>query len=195
MKIYVALFGLFALVGLSGCVEGPPAGTAPDMTFANLQPLAINAAKIEVVDSYKPPLQDPHVEHTFRTPTYVATEKLLWKQLIAAGPENVLRATIDDASVVREEIPKTKGFMSYFTQQPAERLQAKVLVRFELISSADPGIVLGHAEVIAKRNKTLMEGISPADRARAYFTLTEELMDDLNDGMRSIVVSTFGKKY
>ena len=195
MRTLIALLSLSVMVTLAGCMEGPPISTPPDMTFVNLQPLAINAAKIEVIDSYKPPLQEPNVEHTFRTPPYVAAEKLLRKQLIAAGNENVLRAIIDDASVVREELPTTKGFMGNFMREPSERLKAKVLVRFELVSPSAPDIILGHAEVIAKREKTLMNGASPADRDRAYFSLTEDLMDDVNDGLRSIVKTTFGKKY
>jgi hypothetical protein len=180
---------------LSGCEEGPPSSQPPDLTFANLQPIQINAAKVEVVDSYKPPMQDPNVEHTFKTPPYVAAEKLLQKQLAPAGTENTLRAIIVDASVVREELPVTKGIAGIFEQEPAERLKGKVMVRFELVSPSAPDIVLGHAEVLARRDKSLMEGISPADRDRAYFALTDDLMDDLNDGLRSIVVNTFGKKY
>ncbi len=195
MRLREILLGLTVIAALTGCMEGPPVSTPPDMTFANFQPLPINAAKIEVVDNYKPPMQDPNVEHSFRTPPYVAAERLLKKQLVAAGNDNVLRAIIEDASVVSEELPTTKGFMGAFTQEPSERLKAKVLVRFELVNPRAPDVVLGHAEVIAKRDKSLMESISPADRDRAYFSLTEDLMDDLNDGMRSIVKNTFGKKY
>ncbi len=191
MRNFIALAGVLFL---AACVEGPPASAPPEMTFANLQPLQINAAKIEVVDNYKPPLQDPNIEHTFQTPPYVAAVKLLKKQLVAAGNENVLRAVIEDASVIRQELPITKGLAGAFMQEPAERLKAKLLVRFELVSANAPDIVIGHAEVIARREKTLNEGISPADRDRAYFGLTEDLMDDVNDGLRSIVKNTFGKK-
>jgi hypothetical protein len=194
MRTFVALLGLLAIAGLSGCEEGPPVSTPPEMTFDNLQPLQINAEKIEVVDNYKPPLQDPNVEHTFRTPPYTAAEKLLKKQLVPAGNENTLRAIVEDASVVREELPITRGIAGAFMQEPAEKLKAKVLVRFELVDPKAPDIVIGHAEVIARREKSLMEGISVADRDRAYFALTEDLMDDVNDGLRSIVKNTFGKK-
>jgi len=192
MKIYIELLGVLLL---AGCADGPPVTQPPDMTFANLQPIEVNAAGIDVIDNYKPPLQDPNVEHTFRLPTYVATERLLRHQLVAVGSTNTLRAIIEDASVIREELPQDKGFMSYFQQQPTERLKAKVLVRFELVDPKAPDIVLAHADVIAGRTKTLMEGISPADRDFAYFTLTNDLMDDVNDGLKSIVVGTFGKKF
>ena len=191
MKNVVALLGLLVLVG---CVDGPPVSVTPDMTFANLQPVQVDAASVDIVDNYKPPLRDPNVEHTFRLPPYVTVERLLRHQLVAAGTANTLRAIVEDASVVRDEIPQEKGFTSYFTQQATERLKAKVLVRFELVDPKAPDIVLGHAEVVARREKTLMEGMSVADREQAQFSLTEDLMNDVNDGLGSIVKGTFGKR-
>lgn len=195
MRIYATLLGLSFMVALAGCVEGPPSGATPDMTFANFEPLAIEAAQIKVVNNYKPPLQEPNVEHTFRPTPYTAVEKLIKKQLIPVGKENVLRVVIEDASVVREELLTSKGFLGTVMQEPSERLRAKMLLRFELVNPKAPDIVLGHAEVLARRDKTLAAGISPADRDRAYFGLTEDLMDEVNDGLRSIVKNTFGRKY
>jgi hypothetical protein len=194
MKLRRIFFSLAVVALLSGCTDGPPDTHTPDLTFANLQPVALDVAKIEVKNNYKPPMQDPNVEHKFPVPPYIAAETLLKKQLVAGGRDNVLHAYIDDASVVREELPITKGIIDTFTRMPAERLNAKVLVRFEMTSPAAPDIVIGHAEVLAKRTKTLLEDTSPADRDSAYFSLTEDLMDDVNDGLKSIVKNTFGTK-
>ena len=183
-----------ALFLLTGCVESMPDTHPPELTFANYQPVDLDVASIDVRDDYKPPMQDPNIEHTFPTPPYVAAKKLVKQQLIPAGSANALRVIIEDASVIREELPVEHGILDAFTRQPSERLRAKVLLRFELYSPQAPDIVLGHAEVIAKRTKTLLEDTSIADRDHAYFSLTEDLMDDLNDGLRSIVKNTFGKK-
>jgi len=190
-----SLFAYLFVALLTSCTEGPPVTTPPDLTFSNLQPIQVNAASVDVIDNYKPPLQDPNIEHTFRLPPYVAAERLLRHQLVAAGSENTLRAIIDDASVIRTELPQDKGFMSYFEQQPTERLQAKMLIRFELVDPKAPDIVIAHAEIVARREKTLTEGMSPAERDQAYFDLTEDTMDEVNDGLKSIVRGTFGKKF
>lgn len=192
MRMSAFFLGLSAVILLSGCVESPPDGRSPDLTFANMKALELNVSKIEVQNNYKPPMQNPNVEHTFRTPPYVAAENLVKKQLVAAGHINVLRVNIDDASVIREELPVTYGFMGKFTNEPAEKLRARILLRFELFDTMAPGIVIGHAEVVAKREKTLMEGTSLAERDRAYFSLTEDMMNDLNEGLRRVVKSTFG---
>ena len=74
MKNFIALLGVLLL---AGCAEGPPITTTPDLTFANLQPISVNASSVDVIDDYKPPLRDPNIEHSFRLPTYTALERLL----------------------------------------------------------------------------------------------------------------------
>jgi len=145
MKKSIVFIYLSAALLLSGCTGAPPASTPPDLTFANLAPITLDVAAIEVRDDYKPPLHAPNIEHTFPTPPYVAAGNLLKKQLVAGGSENVLRVIIEDASVVREELPVTRGFMDALLQEPSEELKGKVLLRFELIDPKAPDAVLGHA--------------------------------------------------
>ena len=190
MKI---LLSLFAVLLLSACVEVAPDTRPPDMTFENYSPVVLNVAKIEVIDRYHPPLREPNIEHNFPLSPAAAAKKLAEKILVAAGTRDILHVYIEDASVVREEILQENKIWDIFDHKPAERLKAKVLLRFELVSFDAPDIVIGHAEVIAKRNKELLRGISMADRDRAYFSLTGDLMDDVSDGMKNVVRSTFGK--
>ncbi|MBU6474362.1 MAG: hypothetical protein KGL10_04080 [Alphaproteobacteria bacterium] len=179
---------------LAGCTAGPPPTVLPDMTFANMQPIRVNAAQVVVVDAYKSPLKPPDVEYLFATPPDVAAQKLLKRQLVAAGSADELRAVIEEASVVRTDLPAHSSLTGFLMQAPAVELKAVMKVRFELVDPAAPDIVLGHAEVIAHREKTIDEGLSPDGRARAWFDLTEELMDNLDTGMQSIVKKTFGVK-
>jgi hypothetical protein len=191
MKLFL---GFCAALFLSACVEAAPGSRPPAMGFDNVSPVILDVMKIEVIDNYHPPLKDPNVEHTFPTTPAVAVRKLAERQLVAEGGHNILRVIIEDASVVREEILREKKFWEVFRREPSERLKAKVLLRFELVSERAPDIVVGRAEVLAKRHKDLLEGISLADRDRAYFRLTGDLMDDVSDGMKNIVRNTFGKK-
>jgi hypothetical protein len=193
MKTGSVVLCLFVILALAGCGAPPSSSRSPELTFANLQPVALNVAKIEVRDDYKPPLKEPNVEHLFQTPLYAAAENLLKKQLAAAGHDDILRVIITDASVMRESLPMTKGFWGAFTHQPAERLKARVVVRFELASPQAPDIVIRHIELTAKRTKTLMDGLSIADRDNAYFSLTEDMMNDLNGGLTTMVKNSFGK--
>lgn len=195
MKSIASIFftALF-LILLQACTQGSPDASVPDLTFAQMQPISLDVAKIEFVDAYRPPMMSPNVEHLFLTTPMKVTRDLVARQLVAAGTRNVLRVMLDDASVVSEELPMTRGLWGAFAQEPAERYKAKVSLRFELVDSAAPDVILGHAEVIAKQNKTLFEGISIAERDRAYLGLMEDLMDNVSDGFATVVRSTFGMK-
>lgn len=183
----------FALL-LAGCVEGPPAARSPELTFTNMPLVSIDAARIDVIDNYKPPMQEPNVEHTFQPTPYAAAEQLAHSRLVAAGSENVLRVIIDDASVVREKLQVEKNFIHSFLPEPVEKLKAKLFVRFELVSPSAPDIVLGHASIAISRDRDLNNGISPAERDAATFELTEQLMNQFNSGLQTTVKNTFGKK-
>jgi len=164
----------------------------PDMTFDHFAKVRLDVAGIEVRNDYRPPMEAPHVEHLFLPPPYVAAEKLVKIQLIAAGGSRVLRVIIREASVVREELPINKGVDNVFLREAAERLRAKVVLRFELVDPLDPAVIIGHADVTARRVKTLLEGASVADRERAYFELTEGLVTKLSHGLTTVVKNTFG---
>ncbi len=179
---------------LSACAEMAPSIRSPHMSFENLQKVEVDVARIEVRNDYQPPMQNPNVEHLFSTPPYIAAESLAKRQIIAVGNDNVLRVIIADASVVREDLPVEEGFWGMMAHEPAEKLQARLLLRFELVNEMAPDIILGSAEVVSNRTKTLMEGTSLAARERATFSLTEDLMKDLNDAMLTVVRDTFGRK-
>lgn len=193
LRFMVLCFSL--VLFLSGCTETLPiVSRPPDMTFANFRPIELNVARIDVQNNYSPLMADPNVGHLFPIPPYVAVEKLIRRQLVPAGDENILRVRIDEASVVREYLTAPNPIEDLFVRRPSEKLKAKILLRFELFSPQAPDIVIGHAEVIVRRTKTLLEGTPIAERDQAYFALTEDLMDSVNDGLKTIVKNTFGKK-
>lgn len=193
MKKHAVFMGAVAAVvlSLSACA-GEPSYRAPDLTFANVAPVSLNVAQIEVRDAYKPPMTPPNVEHTFQTPLYVTTENLLKRQLAAGGQANILRAVITDASVVREELPVDGGFMNYFKIEESARLNGRVVVRFELVSADAPDIVIRHMTLTVKRQKTILEDASVSDLERASFRLTEDMMSDLSGGIMTSVRGAFG---
>ncbi len=193
MKVRFCVFAFAVL--LAGCTTvAPPPAALPEMTFVNMEPIRVDAAKVAVVDAYQSPMKLPDVEYTFQPPPDAAAQKMLKRVLVPAGGKNVLRAIIKQASVVRRNLSAHHSLQGLLMQAPAVELTAVMKVRFELIDPAAPDIVLGHADVVVHRKKTLDEGLSPDARASAYFDLTEELMNDLNAGMQSIVKKTFGMK-
>lgn len=193
MKTRCAALFLLLSLGLAACTSAPPMTLAqPDLTFEQLSPVSLAVAKIEVYDQYKSPMTGRNVEHEFSTPPAAAARRLIESKLAASGTRQILRVYIDDASVVRDNLPVAKDFWSEFSREPSEKLLARVALRFELVNEEAPDIVVGRASVVSDRTRSLLENTSLADRDRAYLNLTEELMSDLYSGFRSVVRDTFG---
>lgn len=191
MKRILALLTLIVAAAACTPQEG---GAVPGLNFTGFAPVSLDVAKIEVRDDYRPPMRAPNVDHLFRTPPDAAVRDLLARVLTPGGASNTLRAIVQDASVVDKKLKVTPGVLGTFSREPSDRYEAKVMLRFELFDPAAPDIVLGHAEVIARRSRTLMNSDSPADRDRAAAELTQDLMKDVEDGLQTVVKNTFGTK-
>jgi hypothetical protein len=176
---------------LASCTSDT-AQTVPDLNYTNVPPISLNVAKIEVRDDYVPPMRPPNVDHLFRQPPDVTVRDLLDHALIPSGGPKTLRVIIEDASVIDRKLPDGGGVLDAITPRPSDRYDAHMALRFELFDPAAPDIITGHASVIAQRSTTLMNNFSPADRDRAAFNLTESLMRDVQDGLRTTVRNTFG---
>lgn len=180
---------------LAACsTVSPPEGVVPDLTFEQMPAVPLHVGKIEIIEAYHTSDTPPHVEHLFKTPPLVAARRLAERQLQAAGGDDtILRVIIEDASIVAANLPVTEGVRGLFVQEVAQRYDARVAIRFELVRPDAPDIVIGHAEVTATRSKPILEGISPAERDRAFFELSESLANDVSAGFQTTVRDTFGR--
>lgn len=178
--------------GLSACMTAPLDNGQPDMSFAQMQPIGLNVAKIEVFDEYRQPATGNYIEQEFNLPPAAAARRLIESKLVANGTRQVLRVFIDDASVLREDLKVREDLMGNFTRETSEKYRGRVALRFELVNEEAPDIIVGHANVISDRTSSLMENTSLAERDRVYMALTEGLMNDLYAGFQTTVRNTFG---
>lgn len=178
---------------LSACVNaGPLRPAQPDMTFAKYQTIPLAVAKIEIFEEYKSPMGGPNIEHEFQTPPSTAARNLIQSKLTPAGDQGVLRVFIDDASVKSQRLQVRDDFFGTFIREPSERYTGRVALRFELVREEAPDIVIGRANISSDRNNTIQENASLNDRDQAYAALTEALMNDIYDGLRTTVQQNFG---
>lgn len=191
---YYALCAVSALA-LTACVNGVPGEVKPvDLTFPQFAPVQVNVAKVEVYDNFNPSAAAGHIEHEFPTAPDQAAKALLESKLQAGGSGQILRAYIDDASVISEKQPLSDGLASTFTRETSEIYRAHMAVRFELADTAAPDIVIGRANVTSDRTTSILENTSLADRDRAAVNLTNTLMGDVYAGLKGTVNDTFGFK-
>lgn len=166
---------LFLIV--AGCTA-MPADPMPRLNFSNLTPIKLNVASIEVIDDYTPPMQAPNVEHLFATPFYDAVQLWAKQRLGMAGPEGFVRLTITEASVKEVSLPIEQGLRGMLTRQQAYRYDARLAVQLEADA---PGVdSRGYITVVAERSRTIVEGVSLAEKERAWHEITKSIMDDLD---------------
>lgn len=187
MKGFRPVLLFCAALSLSGCAMSPPAWDWPDLTFEQVRPLSIDVAKIEVFNDFRPSGQPPHIEHLFKLAPGETARDLLGKQLRAAGLNDILRVTVEDASVFSAEGPAQGKLFGFLPREETERWRAVMSVRFELVDEKAPDIVRARARITARRDKTIVSSASPAERDRVFFQMTENLSNDLAKNLKAAV--------
>ncbi|MGD9537283.1 MAG: hypothetical protein AB7P52_05985 [Alphaproteobacteria bacterium] len=170
-----ALVLVAALIGCSTTVTRP---VIPTLSYSHLPPLELSVARVDLVEAYRSPLQDPNVEHTFPTPPALAFKRWVSDRLRPVGQDGSLRVTIEDASARRAPLPRTEGVEALFTTDQVERIDATVNVLLETLDNG--GNVTSTVTARAQRTRTIPEGLTLNERDQIYQEITEALINDLN---------------
>jgi hypothetical protein len=187
------LMAMFVAVSLlASCQNAPPDSQTPQLVFDTLPQISMNVARIEIVDGYQPPMKAPNVDHLFKQPPRDVARRVLEKQLVANGSNHTLRVIIEDASVIKKDLPVSQGFTGFFSNEESEEYNSRVSLKFQLIADDTADRVVADAFVLSERTQTLLEDSSPAERDMAFFTLDENIMQDLRKGIEGSVKRTFG---
>ncbi len=171
-----ALLGLFLLGGCN--TPPPPAPAYPEITFGHLEPYRFEVAKIEVVEEYRPPLDDPHVEHLAPVSPAAIMRRWVGDRIDTVGVLGTVRITITDARIVMIPLKVNESVKDRFTTEQAARYEASAAMLIEVLDERN--IVRAHAGGEAGRSQTVPEGLNLRQRDQMLFELTEKLINDLN---------------
>jgi hypothetical protein len=175
---------LAATLLLTACNDTPPPAPPATLSFANQPKLSLNVGRIDVVEEYKSPQRAPNIEHKLRISPASAMQ--LWvrdrlRAQAAPGSEAAskwVQVIIKDASVTEKDLPKTSGFKGYLTNDQDKQYDASIAVEVRVYGSAP--LSEANAEASARRNITLPENASPAQRNAAIDRLiidTAQMLD------------------
>ncbi|HWI25850.1 MAG TPA: hypothetical protein VN668_02700 [Stellaceae bacterium] len=186
------VLALVALAGaLSSCTSPPPAPTFPDIHFTGEAPIKLAVSNVAVQSDFRPSYQAPHVEHLFPVPPEHAMENWARDRLVAAGGNATARFVIEDASVVEVQLKKTsEGITGAFTKEPAQRYDATLAARLDILDMQ--GMPVRSVEVKVTRSQSVLEGITPNDREKAWYAMTQGLMHDFDQQMSAQISAHFG---
>ncbi len=190
MKIIFTALVTVLLAG--GCQTPAQNQTFADITFAHLQPLNINVAKVEVENVYKAGAEPNHVEDRFPVSPAKALERWVVDRLKpVGGPDSgTLRLVITDAGVVETELAKDTSTKGVFTKQQSHRYDLQAGGRLEIYDAA--GTRSGYSAAKATRSVTTREDISLNEREKIWFGVTEKLMADFNREMENNIRQYLG---
>ncbi len=173
------LIGLAATAAgtLAGCNTPPQRYTFPELTYAYLPPIRLDVAVVDVVDSYRPPMAAPNVEHLFPTPPAKAMTRWAEDRLVAAGSNGGALLTILRADVVEVPLARTTGLKGVFTTDQSYRYDATLEVRLDAENTS--GLRRGSITARATRGQSVAEDLTLNQRERLWFEMTELLMRDI----------------
>ncbi|MBM3558811.1 MAG: hypothetical protein FJX53_02750 [Alphaproteobacteria bacterium] len=186
------LAALLAVV-LAGCTTPPPVQKLPELTYGHLPPVRLAVDRVVIRDDYRPPLTPPNIE--YRVPQAPATAAVRWARdrLVAVPDGGGRRAeyTVTDARMTETPLPRTGGVQGMFTTDQAQRYDAHVAVRIEILDPRDARLGVLTAE--ANQSRTVPEGMTLDARDRAQFEVVETLMKSLDAEMTRTLEATLGR--
>lgn len=165
---------LVALAVLAACTAPPAPPHNMEITFQHRDPLRIDVAQIEVTEAYKPNANPPHIEHLYQQTPATIARRWATERLAPVGQRGQITLIVQEASVIEEPLPVTKGIAGLFANESEVRLQAILKARLEYIESGTTSRSFT-ADVKAKADQTIPEGATLNERDLAYFSTLERL--------------------
>lgn len=173
---------------LAACASEDLGNRFPPITFQNLPDINLDVGDIQIEQAYETPARRPNVDHLF--PVQPKNAAVQWAQdrLVARGDRLSFRYIVRHASAVETELETTKGVKGLLTTDQAARYEVHIVIEMQVLDGRQ---LQGTAKAEARRSTTVEEGISLAERERAWYRLTEETMDDLDRQLEETIRSAF----
>ena len=159
---------------LYACTNAPVVEPDFVLGFEKDEPYLVDVATLEIVDQYKSPFSDPHVEHLSPISPAQAVREWVGIRFRPVGAEGRLRVTVTNASIVGKSLDTDKDFKALFISEQGAELTGTLAVTIEVLNTQE--VSLAHVTVYSSASKTLAEDASLMDRDYAMFSVTNSLV-------------------
>lgn len=160
---------------ITACSPAPQPAAIQPIDFSHKPKIALAVSEIRVVENYQSPLKSPNAEHLFPTSPASAVKTWASQRLLASGSNGLLEVVIDDASVIEKELPKTEGVRGMFTDDQAERYDARLRVTLRLYTG-ERAIADAEGNVSIVRARSIHEKATLAEREQFYQQIVRDMM-------------------
>ena len=163
---------------IASCAVPAPPAASPGIAFGHLPPIRLDVAEVEIVETYKPPLRAPHVEHRFSLTPLAAMRRWAIDRIEAAGERRRARFVIVDARVVAVPLEVRGGLRGFLRREQEVRYDAALEARVEVGTERGYRESFATARVI--RSRTAPEDMTLAQRDRLFLEMVADMMKELN---------------
>ncbi|NQW09141.1 MAG: hypothetical protein HQ481_04570 [Alphaproteobacteria bacterium] len=171
---------------LAGCATPDPGLNFPLLSFADRRPIGLRVGQFQIVDEVRPPLAAPNVEHLAPVAPAAAAERWARDVLLARGGEGRAILAIREGSIVETALKKTGGLKGLVTIDQAERYDARIAARLDILDGANRRV--GEARAEATRFVTIAEDASPNDRQKLWYALVRDTAADFANAMEASIL-------
>lgn len=178
------VFAVVALVA-TACAMPSSQKPSPQFMWQRYPALYLGVSNIQVIEEYAPPSDKQHIENLLSPSLPAAVAQWARGRFVAGGADSTLIITIRNASMVKKELPRTKGIKGLFTIDQAERYDATIEVEFKV-----DGVIFGRTgqgSLVVSRGMSLPETASPAARDAAWVKIVENLMTDADVAAQNLL--------
>ena len=112
-------------------------------------------------------------------------QKWLEKRFVAVAPQDTLRVYIEEASLVKKDLPITDSIFGVFNVEPSQEYKARIFSKIEFLD--DAGVLKASYNIRAERQVSLPNNATLVEKDRTLFRLMENLMQSIDREMMKIV--------
>ena len=166
---------------LSGCASDSGGGMPlPQMTFAQVRPMAVNVQGINVRAA------ESDAAYDFAIDPAEAARQYVDRRFVAAGPSGTLDVSIETATVTKKHEEASNKVASFLNVAGMDSYEIALGLRFEHIEN---GGRLAYGKLLnARRVVHIQEHASIAERERLQLEAMENLFADMDKEVRILVL-------
>jgi hypothetical protein len=162
----------------------------PQYVYQQYPVAQLNVGSIQVVEAYTMPMNKPNAEQLMPEPLPKAVANWARGHFKATGGDGTLTITIKDASVVEQDLKRSKGLKGAVTIDQAELYNAHILVEFS-VSNMSSGKE-GSGQVNVSRSQSIAENASLQDRDVLWTGMEEKMMLDVDAAAQTMLQQKLG---
>lgn len=169
-----------AILALSACVETPIQQVRPALDYSALAVTTFDVNEKIVINDASLSAEAKKMAETYNLSIESALKEWLKHRVKKGGSQGTFYVIIKENSVGTRKLATTGGIQGYFKREQAEELTGTVEVLFSIEGSAQQ-LPPAEASVKVHAKETLPEEASATEREKAYRSLINRLIANVND--------------